>query len=139
MTLAMLTNVAHHHWLKHPDQTTFHAYPSYKRGVTAVCGDKHPVTNQLNDMEIPGDHTGVCNDCVSALYGLTVLEKVQDHHWLKHDDHKEFHVYTSYETGTHPMCGDPLTMTDWLLGMDGKRETGSVLCRDCFTRLHSFT
>lgn len=67
-----LRKVAHHYWLKHPEQTIFHAYIDRHKGSTSLCDDKHAI-GKLNDMEIPGTESIACLECFAKLYNLPRL------------------------------------------------------------------
>lgn len=60
---------AMHYWLKQREQQSYHAYLSLRRGAKPVCGDESRIT-KLNDMDIPGDRSKLCNKCHCAMYGF---------------------------------------------------------------------
>lgn len=62
-----LERVITHHWLRHYGQAVYHAYVSGKPGSISVCGEQSQITN-LALMDIPGDRSKCCLQCVSDLY-----------------------------------------------------------------------
>ena len=68
-------NIETHYWLKHPDhsdQKTFHVYLSRTRGAQSLCKGSPSIVD-LNQMEIPGDHSPTCNQCSALLFGYDPL------------------------------------------------------------------
>ena len=64
-----LKNIVTHYWLKQREQESFHAFSSVKRGSKPVCGGDSRMTD-LNDMDIPGNRSKLCNKCHCAMYGF---------------------------------------------------------------------
>lgn len=64
-----LTNGPGHYWLKHRIQKSFHAYTSVFDGAVSVCGDDLKIAD-VNEMDIPGNRSKLCNDCFRAIYGF---------------------------------------------------------------------
>ncbi|HEY6018956.1 MAG TPA: hypothetical protein VIY48_03410 [Candidatus Paceibacterota bacterium] len=68
-----LYQIANYAWLKHPRQTTFHAYAVRQPGTRPVCGDPHemPASEAAQRaMEIPDSNSAICLQCFEELYGI---------------------------------------------------------------------
>lgn len=59
--------VSTHHWLKHSDESTFHAY--LVRGKRPICGHSEIIIDVCT-MDIPGDFSPCCVHCFKELYGF---------------------------------------------------------------------
>lgn len=57
-----------HHWLRHTDQSVFHAYMSTRPCDVSVCGAGKSF-DSVHEMDLPGPRSKCCGHCAEALYG----------------------------------------------------------------------
>lgn len=57
-----------HHWLRHEDDTHYHAYLSARPGTPSVCSEGKPIVD-WTEMSIPGDRSTCCGCCGTKLFG----------------------------------------------------------------------
>jgi hypothetical protein len=70
MTETRMFRIVQHQWLKHPNQSRFHAYTERAVGTLPICGDENAIPSNLNIMEIPGNNSSTCYACFCKLYGF---------------------------------------------------------------------
>jgi hypothetical protein len=72
-----IARVLTHHWLRYSADCVFHCYVNERAGSPSMCGDGEPVGNVRN-MDLPGDRTKICPECVKALYGPAAMGELVD-------------------------------------------------------------
>lgn len=63
-----IERITSHHWVRHTEQSLFHAYLKIRPDFTSVCGEGKPFDNVRN-LDIPGERSKCCIRCCEALYG----------------------------------------------------------------------
>lgn len=62
-----IEKISHHFWLKHRDESSFHAFVKVHRGSKSLCNASDPIED-LQKMDLPGDFSPCCNKCSYVLY-----------------------------------------------------------------------
>ncbi len=72
MASNQLTRMRTHNWLMGKGDDVFHAYLTGRRGQASVCGVGEQI-GDIQQMQIPGDRSKCCSQCMHELYGFSTF------------------------------------------------------------------